>query len=70
MQLLSTYTTKINESIDFYGGIDFRYYKRYSATNEIPTFTMGEYYTDSYYRSRVKLLITLLILHGNMKSWV
>lgn len=25
--LLSTYTTKFGENFDFYGGIDFRYYK-------------------------------------------
>ena len=51
--LLSTYTTKINESIDFYGGIDFRYYKGIH-TNEITDLYNGEYYTDSYYRGRVK----------------
>ena len=51
--LLSTYTTKINENIDFYGGSDFRYYKGIH-TNEITDLYNGSYYTDSYYRGRVK----------------
>lgn len=51
--LLSTYTTKINENIDFYGGIDYRYYKGIH-TNEITDLYSGEYYTDSYYRKNVK----------------
>lgn len=51
--LLSTYTTKLNEYIDFYGGVDFRYYKGIH-TNEITDLYNGDYYTDSYYRGRVK----------------
>ena len=50
--LLSTYTTKINDNIDFYGGVDFRYYKG-EHTNEITDLYNGEYFTDIYYRSRV-----------------
>lgn len=50
--LLSTYTTKIGQNIDFYGGIDFRYYKGVH-TNEITDLYNGDYYTDTYYRSRV-----------------
>ncbi|ADV44596.1 carboxypeptidase-like regulatory domain-containing protein [Bacteroides helcogenes] len=50
--LLSTYTTKINENIDFYGGIDFRYYKGVH-TNEITDLYNGEYYIDRY-RANVK----------------
>ena len=43
--LLSTYTTKFGEYFDFYGGIDFRYYKG-THTNEISDlFTkFGEYF--------------------------
>ncbi len=51
--LLSTYTSKLNKNIDFYGGVDFRYYKGIH-TNEITDLYNGQYYTDSYYRGRVK----------------
>ena len=51
--LLSTYTTKIGQYVDFYGGVDFRYYKGIH-TNEITDLYNGEYYVDSYYRGRVK----------------
>lgn len=51
--LLSTYTSKFGEYIDFYGGVDFRYYKGIH-TNEITDLYNGEYYVDSYYRNRVK----------------
>ncbi len=44
--LLSTYTTKIGEYIDFYGGIDFRYYKG-THTNEISDLFGGKYFIDS-----------------------
>ncbi len=44
--LLSTYTTKIGENIDFYGGIDFRYYVG-THTNEIVDLYSGEYFIDS-----------------------
>jgi outer membrane cobalamin receptor len=44
--LLSTYTTKIGENIDFYGGIDYRYYKG-THTNEIIDLYDGAYYMDS-----------------------
>ena len=43
--LLSTYTTKFNDNIDFYGGIDFRYYKG-THTNEIIDLYGGDYYMD------------------------
>ena len=51
--MLSTYTSKLNKNIDFYGGVDFRYYKGIH-TNEITDLYNGQYYTDSYYRGRVK----------------
>ena len=51
--LLSTYTTKLNQYIDFYGGIDFRYYKGIH-TNEITDLYNGEYFVDSRYRANVK----------------
>ncbi|MDO4164830.1 MAG: TonB-dependent receptor [Bacteroides sp.] len=44
--LLSTYTTKFGENIDFYGGIDFRYYKG-THTNEITDLFGGAYYLDT-----------------------
>lgn len=45
--LLSTYTTKINENIDVYGGIDGRYYIG-THTNEIIDLYNGDYYIDRY----------------------
>lgn len=43
--LLSTYTTKLAPSIDFYGGVDFRWYKG-THTNEIVDLLGGEYILD------------------------
>ncbi len=43
---ISNYTTKIGEYIDFYGGVDFRYYKG-THTNEIIDLYDGEYFMDS-----------------------
>ena len=50
--LLSTYTTKIGKDFDFYGGVDFRYYKG-THTNEISDLFGGEYYMDNTDRSKV-----------------
>lgn len=50
--LLSTYTTKIGEHIDLYGGIDLRYYKGVH-TNEISDLYGGKYYVDSSSRANV-----------------
>ncbi|MGL4852368.1 MAG: TonB-dependent receptor [Phocaeicola sp.] len=50
--LLSTYTTKLSEYIDFYGGADFRYYKG-TLVNELMDLYNGAYYTDQRYRSNV-----------------
>ena len=44
--LLSTFTTRIGENIDFYGGVDFRYYKG-THTNEINDLYDGKYFMDS-----------------------
>ena len=44
--LLSTYTTKFGEYFDFYGGVDFRYYKG-THTNEISDLFGGQYFMDS-----------------------
>jgi hypothetical protein len=44
--LLSTYTTKFGEYLDFYGGIDFRYYKGLHQ-NIITDLFSGQYYVDS-----------------------
>lgn len=44
--LLSTYTTKLTEDIDFYGGVDFRYYKG-THTNDIQDLYNGDYFMDS-----------------------
>lgn len=43
--LLSTYTTKIGNYIDLYGGIDFRYYKGIH-TNELSDLYGGKYFLD------------------------
>lgn len=50
--LLSTYTTKFGEYFDFYGGVDFRYYKGIH-TNELVDLYGGEYYVDSDSRRNV-----------------
>ena len=44
--LISTYTTKFGQNFDFYGGVDFRYYKG-THTNEIIDLFGGEYYMDT-----------------------
>ncbi|WP_294613894.1 TonB-dependent receptor [uncultured Bacteroides sp.] len=50
--LLSTYTTKLGENFDFYGGIDFRYYK--GLHQDILTDLFGgTYFIDSYNRKNV-----------------
>jgi hypothetical protein len=43
--LLSTFTTEITEDIDFYGGLDFRYYKGVH-TNEITDLYGGAFFID------------------------
>lgn len=50
--LLSTFTTKFGKYFDFYGGVDFRYYKG-THTNEICDLYGGKYYMDSSTRSGV-----------------
>ena len=52
--LLSTYTTKIGENIDLYGGIDLRYYKGIH-TNEIIDLYGGDFFVDSSSRKNVLL---------------
>lgn len=49
--LLSTYTTKFGKYIDFYGGIDYRYYKG-THTNELVDLYGGEFFLDE---SRAKV---------------
>lgn len=44
--LISTYTTRFGKYFDFYGGVDFRYYKG-THTNEIIDLYGGDYYMDS-----------------------
>ncbi len=43
--LLSNYSTKLTPDIDFYGGVDFRYYQCIH-TNEIQDLYNGSYYMD------------------------
>lgn len=50
--LLSTYTTKFGDYIDFYGGIDYRYYKG-THTNELSDLYGGKYFLDES-REKVK----------------
>ena len=42
---LSTYTTKIDQNIDFYGGVDLRYYKG-THTNVITDLYGGKFFVD------------------------
>ncbi len=49
---LSTYTSEINDFLEFSGGIDFRYYKA-THTNVISDLMGGEYYIDDSSRSSV-----------------
>lgn len=44
--LLSTYSTKFGENVDFYGGIDFRYYNGHHGCL-IDNLLGGKYYMDS-----------------------
>ncbi|WP_294470686.1 TonB-dependent receptor [uncultured Bacteroides sp.] len=50
--LMSTYTTKIGENFDIYGGIDLRYYKG-KHNNELIDLYGGDYYVDSSSRANV-----------------
>lgn len=50
--VISTYTTKIGDYFDFYGGIDYRYYKGLHQ-NVIVDLFGGNYYVDSYNRKAV-----------------
>lgn len=50
--LLSTYTTKFGDYFDFYGGIDYRFYKG-THTNELVDLYGGKYYVDSSSRDNV-----------------
>ena len=50
--LLSTYTTKFGDYFDFYGGIDYRYYKG-THTNELVDLYGGDFYVDSSSRKSV-----------------
>ena len=50
--LISTYTSKFGENWDFYGGVDFRYYKGVH-TNELVDLYGGEYFIDSSSREGV-----------------
>lgn len=51
---LSTYTTKIGQNIDVYGGLDFRYYKG-THTNVISDLYGGNFYIDA---TSVRPLVT------------
>lgn len=64
--LLSTYTTKLGEYIDFYGGADFRYYKG-QHTNELTDLYNGAYYTDQRYRGNVLATNNAAALDPNFK---
>lgn len=50
--LLSTYSTKFGENIDFYGGLDFRYYKG-THTNELIDLYGGDFFLDSSSRKNI-----------------
>jgi outer membrane cobalamin receptor len=44
--LISTYTTKLRKNLDFYGGIDFRYYKG-THTNVLTDLYGGSFFIDA-----------------------
>jgi len=50
--LLSTFTTKLTEEIDFYGGIDFRYYAG-KHQEKIKNLMGADFYVDSYRKSAI-----------------
>lgn len=50
--LLSTFTQKPTDNIEYYVGVDARYYIG-THTNKIVDLYDGDYYVDNYYRSRV-----------------
>jgi hypothetical protein len=50
--LLSTYSTRVGAHIDFYGGVDFRYYKGIH-TNELIDLYGGEFFIDAASRRNV-----------------
>ncbi len=52
--LLSTYTNKLGQYVDFYGGLDFRYYKGDHST-EITDLFGGRYFMDDQDRSSVSV---------------
>lgn len=64
--LLSTFTTKLGENIDFYGGVDFRYYKG-THTNELSDLYGGEYYVDYDSRKNVKAVNNAAAADPNWK---
>ncbi len=51
--LISTYSNRITSNIDFYGGVDFRYYKG-THTNELVDLYGGQYYVDYDSRRNVR----------------
>ena len=63
--LLSTYTTKFGDYFDFYGGIDFRYYKGLHQ-NIITDLFSGQYFIDS---NRANVLATNNIAAENAQSF-
>ena len=63
--LLSTFTTQIGKNIDFYGGVDFRYYKG-THTNEIIDLYGGDYYMDDYRQT----VSSSQNIKANDRSWV
>ena len=64
--MISTYTTKLGDYFDFYGGIDFRYYKGLHK-NVITDLFGGQYYVDSYNR---KTVLAENSQNGGVASWV
>lgn len=64
--LISTYTRQLPHNIDFYGGIDVRYYKGIH-TNEIIDLYNGDYYIDRY-RNNVDAANNAAALDPNFAS--
>lgn len=64
--LISTYTTPFSKNIDFYGGVDFRYYKGVH-TNELIDLYGGKYFIDEASRKKVKATNNVAAADPNWK---
>ena len=64
--LISTFTSPLSKNIDFYGGVDFRYYKGVH-TNELIDLYGGKYFIDEASRKNVKAVNNAAAADPNWK---